>query len=561
MNQMWHDVLAFDFSAFSFIRPQGLWLFILLGVWVLIHLFSLKQKNNWQKHIAPSLQPYIITRGSTWRNQFPFIGFLVALVCGVIALSGPSWQKEELPESKVSAKLYIGLSLSPTMLCTDLQPNRLERAKLKIEALLKANPGIAAGIYVYAGTPHLLLPPTTDYVLINQQLENLHPNMMPLKGNNTSLLFQQLDSTFQKLQAPSTFVWITDEINEQELSWLERFTARTPQRVEMIPVSTPGGALIPGTSIRSALNTKAMAALQNIKNVTLNNLTLDDSDVEALAKRIAATRDFYLDPADQSEQRRDMGLIFIWPMLVLIAISFRKGAVIYGVLFFMLIQTGCSYNQSGAELWYSRDKIGYEYYQAGDFEKALEYLEDTAYRALCFYHLGDYLAAAELSRHDSSATGKYNLGLALFNLGLYEEAAKAFEEAHQLNPNLKSAHEAALTATQYATENTPAKVQEERKKKITGTEIVEDIGKSEELSSDQFDKKDDKDDPNAAKNKNQMDSGERTGEESEKPDFSEEPEEQMESINILLKKTAADPSDFLRKRFKMQKDVYYPNEK
>lgn len=561
MKQMWQDIFSFDLSALTFIRPQALWLFIILFIWSFIHLLSLKQKNNWQKHIALVLQPFVITNGSVWRNQLPFLSFFLALVFGIIALAGPSWKKIDLPESKVSARMYIGLSLSPTMLREDLQPNRIERAKLKIGSLLKANPGVATGIFVYSGTPHLLLPPTTDYVLINQQLENLHPEMMPVRGNNTGLLFQLVDSTLKKIEAPSTFLWIMDEISEEDVNRLIDFTSNSPHKVEMVPVISANGAINPGTNKRSQLDQSLMSGISSIKNITLNKLTLDDSDMEAIAKRVSATRDFYLDAEDDSEQQQDMGLIFIWPMLILIALSFRKGAVIYSLLIFTMVGSSCSYNQAGADFWYSKDKIGYEYYKAGEYEKALEYLEDPAYRSLAYYQLGDYMAAAELSRSDSSASGKYNLGLSLFNLGLYEEAAKAFDEAGQLNPQLKIANDAAQLATKYAEENTFTAVQKELKKKIEGYEIVEDIGKSEELSAEEFGKKEDEDDPNKDKNQQQMQGEKRTAQEADKPDLQDEVADQMDSKDVLLKKTVVDPSDFLRKRFAMQKDIFYPNVK
>ena len=51
-------------------------------------------------------------------------------------MAGPTWKKIEVPGTKSEAILLVALDLSPSMLADDVSPNRLERAKFKIQDLL-----------------------------------------------------------------------------------------------------------------------------------------------------------------------------------------------------------------------------------------------------------------------------------------------------------------------------------------------------------------------------------------------------------------------------------------
>ncbi len=68
------------------------------------------------------------------------------------------------------------------MLATDIQPNRLERAKFKISDFLDANPRAKAGLVAYAGTAHPVLPFTSDYNLIKHHVVSLINRIMPIQA-------------------------------------------------------------------------------------------------------------------------------------------------------------------------------------------------------------------------------------------------------------------------------------------------------------------------------------------------------------------------------------------
>ena len=80
----------------------------------------------------------------------------------IIGMAGPTWKKKEIPGQKIQAVVLIALDLSKSMMTKDIQPNRIERAKFKINDFLDANPRARAGLIAFAGTAHPVLPFTSD---------------------------------------------------------------------------------------------------------------------------------------------------------------------------------------------------------------------------------------------------------------------------------------------------------------------------------------------------------------------------------------------------------------
>ena len=132
MDSEYFDI---DWNAFHFLRPDFLWLLAPLVLVLILGLAGIRDQATWKKYIAPHLRPYMIQKGNEWiRGYMQVLAFLI-LSIAVLGLAGPTWNKIELPEKILETPLIIALDLSQSMMATDLQPNRLERAKFKINDL------------------------------------------------------------------------------------------------------------------------------------------------------------------------------------------------------------------------------------------------------------------------------------------------------------------------------------------------------------------------------------------------------------------------------------------
>ena len=99
------------------------------------------------------------TRPSRWRHV-PAILLVSALVLFTIAMAGPT-NDVRIPRNRAVVMLVIDVSQS--MRATDVEPNRMAAAQEAAKQFAdELTPGINLGLIEYAGTPTVLVSPTTN---------------------------------------------------------------------------------------------------------------------------------------------------------------------------------------------------------------------------------------------------------------------------------------------------------------------------------------------------------------------------------------------------------------
>jgi Ca-activated chloride channel family protein len=203
-------------SLFHFLRPE--YLLLLLPAWVLVW-WLLQQQNDekkWQKMIDPKLLKHLLVQPeqNSFRLAAPWhLGIVLTLL--VVAISGPSWKLKDSPFTHDDTKIALLVSVNESMLTSDIQPNRLERAGIKITDLLAQRSDTQSALVAYSGTAHLVLPLTNDHGIIQTFTQALSPEIMPLEGNNVQdaliLANKELDTR------SSTIIVLTDAISPSSM--------------------------------------------------------------------------------------------------------------------------------------------------------------------------------------------------------------------------------------------------------------------------------------------------------------------------------------------------------
>lgn len=172
-------------NNFHFLRPE--YLLLLIPVWTLVW-WLLKQQSDekkWQKVIEPKLLKHLLVQPKQNHSRVAapwHLGIVLTLL--VIAVSGPSWKLKSSPFAKDDTKIALLVSVKKSMLSTDILPNRLERATIKITDLLQTRSDTQTALIAYSGTAHLVLPLTKDQGIIKTFAQALDPAIMPLEGDN-----------------------------------------------------------------------------------------------------------------------------------------------------------------------------------------------------------------------------------------------------------------------------------------------------------------------------------------------------------------------------------------
>jgi len=550
------DYLSFSSSDFHWLRPEYLWLMILWILLAIVQIWAQRDPALWSKVISKKLRPYVVTPSRKMALLFPVIWFFVVVSLVTLAAAGPSWKLVEKPGVVSNARLLICLDLSRSMDISDLKPSRAERALLKIKDLVNQPLGVPVGLMAYAETPHWVLPFTSDYSLITYTSEVLSPKIMPIQGSNVNRALHMADSIMKPLKAPSTLLWITDQLSSEDVIYLQKFVKKGPHTLEILTVATPkGGKLFNGQN--HAPDPNSLAQLKRTPGVTINSFTLDHSDVEAIAQRVFDTKDFVQEPESTENQWEDGGYLLLFLAALLFLLFFRKGMVITWA-FLPLLLVSCNVEDPRAEWWFSSDYIASEAYAIGDYQRVLAYANDPELRASAYYKLGDYEAAAALYEGDTTQAGKKNLSLALMAMGDYKGAQEIISGLEGSDQKLLNAALAQYTRTFGVDSIT----QGSKAPKLGGGDEPLETRRAksddEELSSDtEVDEL-----PQDGKRvTDEVESGIRKVEEMDFPPEQSEKAQAMDAKNILMKKSLADPSDFLRKRFRYQQKRDFPNAK
>jgi Ca-activated chloride channel family protein len=202
--------------------------------------------------------------------------------------------------------------VTPSMLSHDLQPTRLDRARLKIADLLEARKGAVTGLIAYAGSAHLVLPPTQDSALVNTMAAALKPEVMPRQdGDDLADAVQLADrSLAEGAQGGSIIV----------------FADAAPGNPPLLKTGAPVSlvALLPADRAGADPGLSAVVSAFNGRLVTL---TPDGGDISGLAKALA--REGAPPPIAGEAPRWSEAGYWLTPLLALIALFwFRRGWVL-----------------------------------------------------------------------------------------------------------------------------------------------------------------------------------------------------------------------------------------
>ena len=179
---------------FHFIRPL-----VLFGLpFVLLIWFVSKRTRDplrgWRQAVDPDLLHAVTLGGSKQASGF---GRLGAWLLAVLAIAGPTWRPEPSPFSDDPSPVMILLKADESMNRDDFMPSRLERAQLKAVDFSKVRNGRPTGLIAYAGTAHLVLPPTRDTEVVGTMAGHIRPDIMPEPGDDLNAAIKLAERTMK----------------------------------------------------------------------------------------------------------------------------------------------------------------------------------------------------------------------------------------------------------------------------------------------------------------------------------------------------------------------------
>ena len=310
------------------LRP--LWLWVLLPAFLIWfgHWRFQDRVTAWKKLIDPHLLEHLLVERQRRRRLRPIHLTLILWVLCVVALAGPSWEREPSPFADDQAGLMVLLRAGTTMNATDVQPSRLERATQKIQDLLALRPGAKTGLVDYSGSAHLVMPLTTDPKIIEMFSQALSPEIMPRQGDVAVQALELAGVHLEKAKTPGSVLLIADQVAPEQIKGLQTIRQKSKIPVHILAVAADKGVTVPpGSPPAPHLDRDAMEKAADAAGADLTIVTPDDRDVRKLAGRIKTS--FSAEEQSQGGDRwQDAGYWLLPILMVLGLFFFRRGWIV-----------------------------------------------------------------------------------------------------------------------------------------------------------------------------------------------------------------------------------------
>ncbi|MFJ3005979.1 tetratricopeptide repeat protein [Pseudomonas fluorescens] len=430
-------------------RPWWLLLLPLLG-WLLWQLWHRqKRAGRWQMILPPAFHSTLLSGGNGRDSKLPWVALGVAWLLTIVALLGPSWERVEQTSQKPADPLVVVLELTPEMLATDSPPTRMEQARRKLFDLLQARSDAQTAIVVYAGSAHTLVPLSDDLATSRNLLDALKPSLMPESGNRADLgVIKALTLLKQGALGQGRILLIGSSLSEEERQGIRRALGKQSAQLLMLGIGTAEGAPIAqedGSFLKDEqgairvpqLDSPSLGAFLASVGGDYHSARLDESDLRALGL-LDGPRSLRNDGQTvRLDTWADQGYWLLLPLLLLAACAGRRGWLFCLPLLFCLPQP--SYAFDFEDLWLRPDQQGLHLLKQKRPAEAAEHFEDHQWQGLALYEAGDYSGAAQRFAEGSDARAHYNRGNALAKSGELEAAIDAYEQALELQPDLRPA--------------------------------------------------------------------------------------------------------------------------
>ena len=446
--------MEINVSDLHFLRP--LWLLLLPFAALLPWLWrrSRDLQRRLRSNIAEHLLPHLLITPQDHQRFRPVHLVCAVLILGAFAAAGPTWEQDRPDFLENRAPLIIAVDLSPSMDASDVQPSRLEAAKHKLHDLIARRSGARNGLIAYAGSAHLVLPPTDDPALLDTFIQALSTDLIARRGKNVAAVIEHAKRLLDAEKNPGTLLLITDGADTTQLATLDKQLTDGALQVLILAVGSEDGGIIrdangqPRTDSngRPALGSFDPAALKQLASAVdapLGSLTLNDDDLEWI--ELHAQQHFQSASDEQRELHwKDAGYWLCWPLLLLAFFSVRKGWSLNWMAG-LLLAMGLGFQPTPAQAngltdaFFTPDQQGRWAFEHEHFPQAAAHFSDPYWKGIAAYNAADFdLALASFARLETPQAYFY-LGNIYVRRFKFDQAIAAYTQALKLQPQFPQA--------------------------------------------------------------------------------------------------------------------------
>jgi Ca-activated chloride channel family protein len=279
-----------------------LWLLAAIPFFILLFIFLLRWKQKVVRRMGDrKLVRELISNFSKRLFTLKFVLLLLALGAGVVAVMNLRKPGDASGIARKGIDVVIALDVSKSMLATDLQPSRLERAKQLINKLMNAMPDDRIALILFAGKAYLQMPLTTDHNAAQMFVSSASPDALPQQGTVISEALRMSANVFNAAERRfKAVVLVSDgEDHDPETVKTAKDLVEQGMLINTVGVGSPDGSYIidpatgenkrdeTGASVISKLNEKELKQIAEVTNGVYIRLQNSDEAVSAIKQNLS----------------------------------------------------------------------------------------------------------------------------------------------------------------------------------------------------------------------------------------------------------------------------------
>ena len=219
---------------------------------------------------------------------------LLLLVC-----ARPYWSRQLTPELPAGRDVMVLFDVSKSMLSDDVAPSRIEHGKYLLRQLISTPNEDRFGLIAFAGSSYLACPLTSNRTALNEYIDELNCDFIPVGGTNLAGALKRAFTAFKAAEGSHrAILLITDgdelsgdaqkEINELKKQNIPVFIAGIGDP-SGVPVRSLDGKVVRGSDGKIAMTRLNSRLLRSIADSTRGyywHSTATAPGAEQLSKRI-----------------------------------------------------------------------------------------------------------------------------------------------------------------------------------------------------------------------------------------------------------------------------------
>ena len=472
-----------------------LYLLLLLPLVAFIFLYALNKRKKAIKKLGDkALVDQLLLPFKRYSFLARFILLLFSVTFLILAIANLRVATGSKGPARSGIDVMIALDVSKSMLAQDIQPTRLDKAKLLVSRLIDKLQDDRIGIVVFAGKAYLQMPLTADHSAAKMYLSAATPDAIPTQGtvigDALTMCYRAFDAKEKKYKA---VVLISDgEDHDEKANKIATDLNNEGVIIYTISVGSPMGANIidpatgqpktdaQGNLVVTKLNEKELKDIAKNGGGSYQLLMNSDNVSNNLEKQIG-TMDQRIVKDNSLNNYKSFFQYLIAMALLCMLIEFfmserrtlKRIAKINGIGILLIFFNLSAFAQEGKENIAEGNKsYNNKNYTAAEKEYEAA-LKKNPQSSIAHYNLGNaayknkkieeaisaYDKAIRLmSNTEEKANAYYNKGVVLQNENRVDECIIAYKNALKLWPN----HEDARQNLQKALRK---KKQDEEKKK------------------------------------------------------------------------------------------------